>query len=98
MNTPPTAETERYRREAPTNNGTPTDSTLLQTYLCCLTGGAIAAIVGILLLPLLVQLTRPFGVLSSITLVSLFLFGWMLAWLLVEYVWEVRSGRVDGST
>lgn len=66
---------------------------------CCLIGLAVAAVVAVSLYPVLVAVTRPFGLLSSTALLVILVVVWLAGWWSFEiaWVWRVkRAERADG--
>jgi len=81
VTTPGKAGAERYYR-------LPLGSSTLWTCLECLAGGAAAAVVFVIWLPVLTDLTRTFELLSTTMLVFVFLFLWLSLWAVIGSVHE----------
>lgn len=99
MTNPTTVAVEPRERGVPAENGAARKSSpggdALSTSLCCLAGGAIAALAVLLSLPTLLDLTRPFGGLSSTAIAFVLLFAWLVAWAVVEFTWETLTNPFE---
>ena len=94
MNIPGAAD--RNDREGDARAGTDGNGTVgaVEHYSCGLAGLLATAVAVVFLYPVLVSLTRPLHLLSTVTLVFIVITAWVLVWLTFELVWEWRSGRL----
>ena len=81
MTTPERAKEKRYYRIPP-------DGSTLWTWLECLAGGITAAVVFLLSLPALADLTRSLDLLSTTVIVFVFLFLWLSLWAVIGAIHE----------
>ncbi|WP_096390312.1 hypothetical protein [Halopenitus persicus] len=88
MHTPYRAGTEEYDRTAPSIADAPAAGDTLSTYLCCLLGGTTAVIAVLLALPMLLEVSQPFGGLSTTVIAFVLMFAWLVAWAVIEFAWE----------
>ncbi|SEH50844.1 hypothetical protein SAMN05192561_103283 [Halopenitus malekzadehii] len=88
MSTPHRTGTEGHDRSTPSVADAPTRSDSPSTSLCCLLGGATAVIAVLLALPMLLDLAQPFGGLSTTVIAFVLAFAWLVAWAVIEFIWE----------
>ena len=88
MSTPYKAGTKEYDRSAPNIADAPASGDSVSTYCCCLLGGTTAVIAVLLVLPILLELSQPFGGLSTTVIAFVLLFAWLAAWAALEFTWE----------
>lgn len=70
----------------------------LERYFCTVGGFFLAAALVVLLYPLVLAVTRPFGLLSSTALVFVLVSTWFVTWISLEVAWEWRAGRLNLSS
>jgi hypothetical protein len=63
-------------------------------YFCGVCGFLFAVALSLLFYPFLVATTGSLGVLATTAIVSTVVFGWGLAWLALELLWEWYAGRL----
>ncbi|WP_128905343.1 hypothetical protein [Halorubrum amylolyticum] len=89
MTTPNRGRENGYRRRIA---GAAPDADALYRFLECLVGGGAAAVLFLLSLPALVELTSPLRSLSPMGLVFAFLFVWLALWAVIGTSRERMNG------